>query len=124
MALTAPDTALAYLYYPTPVDTVHVRIAPYDPEIPTDVQEVAVEILAKGGLPDACSELHQVEQSRTAHILNVNLDLRRPKGVVCATVIRPYRFYLKLDGTFGQGAYTLRLNDRAYNFEIRAPVEN
>ena len=44
--------------------------------------------------------------------------MRQPKERVCAAVVRPFRFYLVLDGTFEAGSYTLRLNDAAYPFQV------
>ena len=124
LSITAPDNSQSYFYYPAPVDTVHIRTASFNPDMPAAGQEIAVEILVKGGLPDACSELHHIEQQRIGHIVDITLEIRRTRGAVCATVIRPYRFYVQLDGTYEQGSYTLRLNDQAYNFVIRAPEEN
>jgi len=36
-------------------------------------------------------------------------------------VMRPYRFYLRLDGTYGEGSYTLKLNNRVFPFSVRTP---
>ena len=34
-------------------------------------------------------------------------------------VVRPFRFYLNLDGLYEPGAYTLKLNDRVFPFTLR-----
>jgi hypothetical protein len=121
LAITPPDTTVRYFYYPAVFDTVHVRPAPFDGARPVDAQQVAVEVLVKGALPDACSELHTVRQERFGHIVEVRLEMRRPQGAVCASVVRPYRFYLMLDGGYGAGAYTLKLNDRPVAFVVGTP---
>lgn len=121
--LTPADSLTRYFYYPALFDTVHVRPAPFDPARPADAQAVEVELLVKGALPDACSELHDVSQERAGHLIDVTLEMRRPQGAVCASVVRPYRFYLMLEGAYGPGAYTLKLNGRVLPFVVRAPEQ-
>ncbi|WP_457652190.1 hypothetical protein [Rhodocaloribacter sp.] len=117
VVITPPDSARTYLYYPAVYDTVHVR-----PALPTDAHTpVPVEVLVKGAFPDACMELHDVTQKRSGHLIEVTLTMRKPEGAVCASVLRPYRFYLTLEGTYEPGNYTLKLNGRTHPFVVRAP---
>lgn len=102
-------------YVSAPFDSVTVRAAPPDAE-QSDVQ---VEVLVKGAFPDGCMQLHSFEQQRTGHLITARLEARRPQGAVCFSVYRPYRFYARLDGLFGAGSYTLKLNGRAIAFQIR-----
>ena len=122
LSLTPPDTAQSYFYYPAVFDTVHVRPAPFA-ATPGAARQVPVEVLVKGALPDACTELHDVAQERLGHILHVTLRMRRPQGAVCASVVRPYRFYVMLEGRYEPGSYTLKLNEQAHPFEVRLPDE-
>ncbi len=110
-----------YRYFPATFQSVNVRPASVRSAI--DQGGVSVEILVKGAFPDACTELHDVNQERAGNIIRVALRMRRPAGAVCASVLRPYRFYLKLDGTYAVGAYSLFLNEESRPFEIRAPVD-
>lgn len=123
VAVAPPDTAEEYFYYPALFDTVHVRPAPFDAAEPQTDPQAPVEVLIKGSFPDACSVLHEVAQERAGNIIIIELAMRKPRGAVCAAVRRPYRFYLMLDGTYGPGNYTLKVNDEPVPFEIRAPVE-
>ncbi len=117
VVVTPPDSGRTYLYYPAVYDTVHVRpAAPSDAHTP-----VPVEVLVKGAFPDACMEMHEVKQKRTGHLIEVTLTMRKPQGAVCASVLRPYRFYLSLEGLYEPGNYTLKLNGKAHPFTIRAP---
>ena len=100
-----------------------MRPAPFDAGSPTQGQTVDVEVLVKGAFPDACMALHEVEQKRTGNIINATLAMRRPQGAICASVRRPYRFYVMLDGRYSLGNYTLKLNDQAIPFQIRPPRE-
>lgn len=113
------DSAQLYFYAPAILETIVVRAAPM--RSPADTtQGVPVEVLIKGALPDACAELHRVTQRRTVQLIDVELTMRRPQGAVCATVVRPYRFYVLLDGLYAPGPYTLTVNGIVKPFEIRA----
>lgn len=124
LTLTAPDSARAYFYYPTTFDTLVVRPASFEAERPAEVQQVPVEVLVKGALPDACSDLHDLQQERAGHIINITFTMRRPQGAVCASVVRPYRFYFMLEGAYGVGAYTLKVNGQVHPFVVRAPASS
>jgi hypothetical protein len=118
--VTPVGSEARYFSYPAVVDTVHARPASFQSDL-VENGRVPVEILVKGSLPDACSELHEARQERAGHIINMRLEMRRPQGAVCATVVRPFRFYLQLDGTFEPGSYTIRLNHDVYTFSVRGP---
>lgn len=118
IAVLPPDSAVTYFYYPVVIDTVHVRPAVFDS---LAALLVPVEVLVKGSLPDGCTELHDVLQERFGHIIHLNIRMRRPQGAVCTRVHRPYRFYVRLDGLYEEGHYTLKLNERVYPFSIRRP---
>lgn len=104
-----------YRYTPANVNEVTARVQPYSGE------PVAAEILVKGAFPDSCTELHEAEQSRSGNIVEVTLTSRRPQGAMCASVIRPYRFYLLLDGTFSEGSYTAKVNGTTTTFQVGTP---
>ena len=84
----------------------------------TPGEAVPVEVLVKGALPDACSALNAVTQEQTGHFVTMTLTMRQPRGAVCAQVVRPFRFYVRLDGLFAPGSYTLRLNGRVTPFQV------
>ena len=118
IAIAPADSAVDYFYYPAPFDSVNVRPALFEAGIPSEGQQVEVEVLIKGAFPDACMELHAIEQERTGHIINVTLEMRRPQGSICASVRRPYRFYVMLQGRYRLGNYTLKLNGTAIAFQV------
>ena len=103
-----------YLVYPAVVDSVGVRTAGR----PAPGDAVAVEVVIQGALPDACAELTGVTQSREGHFVAVELTMRQPLETVCAAVVRPFRFYLVLDGGFPAGSYTLRVNGEPTPFQV------
>lgn len=111
-----PADSTAFFVYPAVVDSVAVRAAGRA----APGEAVAVEVLVKGALPDACSALNAVTQSRTGHFVTLTLTMRQPRGAVCAQVVRPYRFYVSLDDALPAGSYTLTLNGRVTPFQILA----
>lgn len=121
MILSPPDSTVEYFYYPAPFDTVLIRPEPFDTSRAIEDQQVRVEVLVKGALPDACTELHEVEQERYARLIDVSIIMRRPRKQVCLSVVRPYRFYIWLKGRYAPGHYTLRINERVIPFTIRVP---
>ncbi len=116
--ISEADSARAYFYAPAILETIVVRPAPAGGD---SSRAVPVEVLIKGALPDACAELHRVTQQRTVRLVDIQLTMRRPQGAVCATVVRPYRFYVLLDGVYEPGPYTLTVNGVVKPFEILAP---
>lgn len=120
VVINPPDTAVSYFYYPAVYDTVHVRPAP----VTAARREVPVEVLIKGSFPDTCFELHSIDQARFENQLEVTVQMRKPQGAVCASVVRPYRFYMLLDGSYGPGSYTLKINGSARTFVIREPEDD
>lgn len=115
LTILPPDTERAYFYTDAPVTGVVPRV-----EAPVAGADSArVDVLIRGSFPDACYELSGVTQSRVARLIDVTLTVRRPQGAFCATVVRPYRFYLELDGRFAPGPYTLTVNGTVAPFEVR-----
>jgi hypothetical protein len=112
------DESQVYRYADAFVDEVQVRPAPPAPG------PVSVEILVKGAFPDACTDLHEVAQTRAGNLVEVILTTRRPQNALCASVLRPYRFYLLLEGDYAAGPYTLKLNGTVHPFEVHAPTPN
>ncbi|MCY4159561.1 MAG: hypothetical protein OXE92_00685 [Bacteroidetes bacterium] len=113
--INKPDVEADFMYFPATFDHVIVR----SNLIPLEQDTVAVEILVKGRLPDACMELHAFNQKKTENIITATLEMRRLQSSVCATVLHPYRLYLMLEGGFKQGHYSLRLNDTVVPFRVR-----
>ena len=124
LSITPADSNTAYFYYPATFDSVNVRPAPLTPDLTAASQAVEVEVLVKGAFPDACMELHQVEQERVGNIITATLEMRKPQEAICASVRRPYRFYVMLEGRYNIGHYTFKLNDKVFPFEVRLPSES
>ena len=120
MLLQPPTPGVESFAYPVYLDTVVVRV-PHPQTRAAAEAGVPVEVLLKGAIPDGCSALGEVRQDRTANLLAVTLEMRRPKGAYCTEVVRPFRFYLALDGLYTPGHYTLKVNDLVQPFQVFAP---
>lgn len=115
VTISVPEQERTFTYFPATFERVIVRPEPFQLEQDT----VAVEILVKGSLPDACMELHAFDQERMGNIITATLQMRRGQSHVCAAARRPYRLYLTLEGGFIEGHYTLKLNDSTIPFTVR-----
>ncbi len=111
------DSLASFVTLPAVIDSVVVR--PEQAEAAPG-EGVAVEVLVKGTLPDACATLNAPTQERTGHLVRLTLTMRQPSGALCAQVVRPFRFYVALEGTYAPGSYTLFVNDAAHPFRLRA----
>lgn len=114
--LAPADSTTPWLTLPAILDSVAVRPAVAAAPAGADVP---VEVLVKGTLPDACTTLDEAVQERIGHLVNVTLTMRQPHGALCAQVVRPFRFYLPLEGIYAPGHYTLTVNGAAHPFRIR-----
>ena len=115
--ISPPDESKEYRFFDATYESVAIR--PYRITAENQSEGVAVEVLIKGSFPDSCSELHDVVQQRAGNLILVTLTMRRPEGAVCASVLRPYRYYLDLEGLFVPGPYSLKLNDKSNSFTVR-----
>jgi hypothetical protein len=120
MLLQPLEPGVEAFSYPVYLDTVVVRV-PHPQTAAAAEAGVPVEVLLKGAIPDGCSSLGEVRQERNVNLLNVTLEMRRPKGAYCTQVVRPFRFYLTLDGRYTPGHYTLKVNDLVQPFQVFAP---
>ena len=120
--LTPEAADTEYFYYPAPIDTIHVRPAPYDVDA-AGGPVTQLELLIKGALPNGCYRLHDVEQEAAGHLITMRLIMRTPKDALCPNAQRPFRFYVELDGRYGPGDYLIKLNETNFTFTLDAPVQ-
>ncbi len=114
LSVAPRDTTRAFFYTDAPVVEVVPRVGTGENGL------YPVEVFVRGAFPDACYELHAVTQRRSAQLVDVKLTARRPQGAFCATVVRPFRFYLLLDEKLPAGPYLFTVNGKEVPFEIHA----
>lgn len=81
--VTYPPTDQAY------VDNVDVLIMESFP--------VQVRVMIQGNLPDACSEITEVQQTRSGSIFTIDLIVTRDPLAKCAQVLTPFEQSVALD---------------------------
>ena len=113
LLITPPDSTGEFFYYPAYASEVIIRSGPAADGLRP------VELLIKGALPDACTELHDIRETQKTHLIELTFETRRPKGAVCAQVVRPFRFYYILGEPLAPGDYTLKLNDAVHPFTVQ-----
>lgn len=79
-------------------------------------RHVVIEV--QGTLPDACAELaEQPSVSVADRRVSVVLEWERPRGLMCAQVLRPFTTTVDL-GELEPGSYMLVVNDLETTFEV------
>jgi hypothetical protein len=112
VVITSVPNADDYVVGPAPFESADVRVGKMSNG------RAPVELLIKGAFPDACTELHGANQTRNQTEIIVEIQARRPGNAMCASVMRSYRFYLTIEGTFESGRYILDLNGVRQGFDV------
>lgn len=99
------------------IDSVYIRVQPVAERPRPD--SASVEILVRGAFPDSCYEIAPITQTRTLNIISVEIRAQKPRGAVCMQVVRPFKFYWPLEGSFAPGSYGLNVNGKRLAFEVR-----
>ena len=82
---------------------------------------VQVHAVARGNLPDACTTVGSVEQSRTDNTFTVKIGTVRPADMACAEVLTPFEQNIPLDvHGLKAGTYTVNVNGVTETFELQA----
>ena len=99
-----PTTGLA------PVDEIEIVIFELFP--------VQVNVIARGNLPDPCTEISEVLQEREGNTFFVTIKTYRPPGL-CIQVLAPFEEIISLD-VYGlpAGTYTVDVNGVQDTFDL------
>jgi len=85
---------------------------------------VQVHVLARGQLPDACSFIDQVIQSRQGNEFTVTLTLARRPDAKCALLATPFEQNIPLDVQgLEAGVYRVTVNGVTGTFELAVDNE-
>ncbi len=103
--VTYPPTDVAY------VDSVDVLIMESFP--------VQVRVVIKGNLPDACSEISDVNQTRAGSTFTIDLVVTRDPLAKCAQVLMPFEQSVALDvAGLPAGTYTVEVEGVTTSFTL------
>lgn len=80
---------------------------------------VQIHVVAKGYLPDGCTEIDRVEAKRDGNTFTVTITTKRPKDMMCTQAIVPYEKVIPLD-VYGlkAGMYDVNVNTVTDSFEL------
>ena len=80
---------------------------------------VQIHVIAKGYLPDGCTEIDRVEEERDGNTLTVTITTKRPKDMMCTQAIVRYEKVIPLD-VYGlkAGTYDVNVNTVTDSFEL------
>jgi hypothetical protein len=81
---------------------------------------VQVNVIVRGYLPDACTELDEITQAHAGDLFNLTLTTVRPKDLACAEVISPYQEVIALEVVgLDAGVYSVDANGVSDTFELQ-----
>ncbi len=100
-----------YIYGTAVVESIEILVLESFP--------VQIHVVAKGYLPDGCTEIDRVEEKRDGNTFTVTITTKRPKDMMCTQAIVPYEKVVPLD-VYGlkAGTYDVNVNTVTDSFEL------
>ena len=92
------------------VEQIEVQVLQSDP--------VQVQVVVRGTLPDACTEIGEIRQSRDGETVSVTIETHRPADALCAQVLVPIESVVPLEGSFPPGTYAVTVNGVSASFTV------
>lgn len=84
---------------------------------------VQIHVIAKGYLPDGCTEIDEIKNESEGNVFNINISTRRPKDAICTQAIKSFTETIPLEVRgLKAGNYTVNVNGVTGSFEL--PVDN
>ncbi len=78
-----------------------------------------VSVVARGHLPDSCTLLDQITQSRTSNTLQIKIATVRKSDAACAQTLVPFDKVITLDAAnLAAGTYTVNVNGVISTFKL------
>ena len=100
-----------YIYRTAVVESIEIMVLESFP--------VQIHVVAKGYLPDGCTEIDRTEVKRDGNTFTVTIKTKRPKDMMCTQAIVPYEKVVPLD-VYGlkAGKYDVIVNTVTDSFEL------
>lgn len=103
-----------YIYSTAKVETINVTL---------ESLPAKVHVIAKGHLPDGCTEINEIKTEREGNTFNINISTKRPRDAICTQAIENFTKKISLDVRgLKAGNYTVNVNGVNESFEL--PVDN
>jgi hypothetical protein len=101
------------------IDEMEIRLAPIH-EVKTFIMKSnppQIGVYIKGGLPDGCTTVNNIEITREGNTVNLKVTVQRPKDKACPAIYTYFERDVNLGSGFTFGTtYTLRVNDYTTTF--------
>lgn len=79
---------------------------------------VQVNVVVRGAVPDACTEIGEIAQQRIENEIEVTIMTTRDPAAFCAQVLTPVEETIALAGDFPPGEYTVTVNGMTEMFRV------
>lgn len=80
---------------------------------------VQINVVARGYLPDGCTEIDDILQKRTGMGFEVTITTVRPSGAICDQATKPFEEVISLDvAGLKAGRYTVVVNGITGTFDL------
>lgn len=127
LAACGPAATPAPTPEPEPGDNGVIRGEAVVEEIDIRILEsfpVQVHVVARGYLPDGCTEIDEIRQRHTGQAFQVTITTARPAGAVCTEAIVPFEEVIPLDVIgLEAGTYTVDVNGVTGSFALAVDNE-
>lgn len=109
-----PAAASQYSYGDAAVESLEIRTLESFP--------LQIQAVARGNLPDSCTELDQALVTRNGNIFQGRLTVRTRTDQMCAQAVVPFEKVIPLDVTgLPPGQYTVNINGLVNTFTLPPP---
>lgn len=100
-----------YIYGTAKVESIQIVILESFP--------VQIQVIAKGYLPDGCTEIDEIKNESKGNVFNINISTKRPKDAVCTQAIKSFTETIPLEVRgLKAGNYTVNVNGVTGSFEL------
>jgi inhibitor of cysteine peptidase len=80
---------------------------------------VQIHVIARGNLPDGCTEIDEIQEARTADGFQVTITTVRPADAMCTEALVPFEEVIALDVLgLPAGTYQVDVNGVTGSFEL------
>lgn len=111
MAPPSPDAGATPVAGLASVDSVEIRFLESSP--------VQAQAVARGSLPDGCTQIDQIAQAREGNTFSVTITMARPADAICTQVLALFEEAIPLDVTgLSNDTYTVFVNGVSASFEL------
>ncbi|MBI4019447.1 MAG: hypothetical protein HY364_04280 [Candidatus Aenigmarchaeota archaeon] len=105
------DNETVYIYGSAAVQNVNIQI--------TESFPVQIRAIAEGYLPDGCTQIDNISQTREGNAFLINITTKRPAEAICTQALAPFEELINLNAeNLPAGNYTVNVNGIQAGFEL------